>query len=35
MDKKIFGKWTQIQVLRDDIQDQTAILHTIEGEKCE
>jgi len=32
-DKKTFGPWTQIQVLRDDIQEQTAILHTIEGEK--
>jgi Zn finger protein HypA/HybF involved in hydrogenase expression len=35
MNKKIFGEWTHIQVLRDDIQAQTAILQTIEGEKSE
>lgn len=35
MDKKKFGIWTQIQVLRDDIMEQTAILKTIEGEKGE
>jgi Zn finger protein HypA/HybF involved in hydrogenase expression len=35
MNKKMFGTWTQIEVLRDDIQDQIAILHTIEGEKSE
>jgi regulator of replication initiation timing len=33
MNKKTFGPWTQIQVLRDDIQERTAILHTVEGEK--
>jgi Zn finger protein HypA/HybF involved in hydrogenase expression len=31
--KKLYGEWTKIQVLRDNIQDQTAILQTIEGEK--
>jgi hypothetical protein len=31
--KKMFGPWTQILVLRDDIREQTAILHVIEGEK--
>jgi hypothetical protein len=33
--KKMFGAWTQIEVLQDDIQDQIAILQTIEGEKIE
>lgn len=34
LNKKVFGSWTHIEVLRDDnIQDQTAILQTIEGEK--
>ena len=33
MNKKTFGEWTEIQVLYDDIQEKTAILHTIEGVK--
>jgi Zn finger protein HypA/HybF involved in hydrogenase expression len=34
--KELFGEWTKIYVSReDDIQDQTAILKSIEGEKCE
>jgi Zn finger protein HypA/HybF involved in hydrogenase expression len=35
MNKKLCGSWTHIQVLRDDIQEQTAILQTVEGEKGE
>jgi Zn finger protein HypA/HybF involved in hydrogenase expression len=33
MNRKVFGGWTQIIVLHDDIQEQSAILQTIEGEK--
>lgn len=33
LSRQIFGPWTIVQVLRDDIQDQIAILQTIEGEK--
>ncbi len=33
MSKRRFGPWTQIQVVRDDIQDQVAILQSLEGEK--
>lgn len=29
--KKIFGPWTEIIISRDDIQEQTAILHNVEG----
>ena len=32
-DKKVFGAWTQLQVSLDDIQEKTAIIHNIEGEK--
>ena len=31
--KRLYGPWTNIQVLRDDIRDETAILQAIEGEK--
>lgn len=31
----LVGEWTKIQVQRDDILEQTAILHSIEGEKSE
>ncbi|MCM0647771.1 hypothetical protein NBE98_05195 [Clostridium swellfunianum] len=31
----LIGEWTEIQVQRDDILEQTAILHSIEGEKSE
>lgn len=34
-DKKKFGKWTQIQITKDNIHNQTAILRVIEGEKSD
>ncbi len=33
--KNLIGLWTEIKVELEDIQDQTAILHSIEGEKAE
>ncbi|MDF2538658.1 MAG: hypothetical protein K0S76_1679 [Herbinix sp.] len=32
--KKIFGSWTHIKVLKDDIEESTAILQALEGEKA-
>lgn len=32
---KLVGEWTKINVQRKDIQDQTAILKSIEGEQSE
>lgn len=32
-DSHLIGGWTKVIVNRDDIQDQTAILDSIEGEK--
>lgn len=32
---KLVGEWTKINVQREDIQDQTAILKSIEGEQSE
>lgn len=34
-DGNLVGEWTKINVLREDIQDQTAILKSIEGEQSE
>lgn len=31
----LIGLWTEIKVEREDIQEQTAILHSIQGEKGE
>jgi Zn finger protein HypA/HybF involved in hydrogenase expression len=33
--KNLVGKWTKINVMREEIQDQTAILKSIEGEQSE
>jgi Zn finger protein HypA/HybF involved in hydrogenase expression len=35
VDGDLIGTWTKIKVEREDIQDQTAILHSIQGEKSE
>ena len=32
-DGDLIGLWTEIKIEREDIQDQTAILHSIQGEK--
>lgn len=32
-DGNLIGLWTEIKIEREDIQDQTAILHSIQGEK--
>jgi len=34
-DRNLFGEWTKINVQREDIQDQTAILKSIQGEQSE
>jgi len=34
-DGNLVGEWTRINVLREDIQDQTAILKSIQGEQSE
>ena len=34
-DGNLVGKWTKINVQREDIQDQTAILKNIQGEQSE
>ena len=34
-DGNLVGEWTKINVQREDIQDQTAILKSIEGEQSE
>lgn len=34
-DSNLVGKWTKINVQREDIQDQTAILKSIQGEQNE
>ena len=31
----LIGLWTEIKIEKDNIQDQTAILHSIQGEKSE
>jgi Zn finger protein HypA/HybF involved in hydrogenase expression len=31
----LIGLWTEIKIEREDIQDQTAILHSLKGEKGE
>lgn len=33
--RDLIGLWTEIKVEHEDIQDQTAILHSIQGEKGE
>ena len=32
---ELIGEWTEIKLEREDIQHQTAILHSIQGEKGE
>jgi len=34
-DEGLIGLWTELKIEREDIQDQTAILHSIQGEKTE
>lgn len=34
-DGNLVGEWTKINVQREDIQDQTAILESIQGEQSE
>ena len=31
----LIGLWTEIKIEKEDIQEQTAILHSIQGEKSE
>lgn len=33
MNKSVIGDWTRIQILYDDIREQTAILQSFDGEK--
>ena len=33
--EKLIGLWTEIKIEKEDIQEQTAILHSIQGEKSE
>jgi Zn finger protein HypA/HybF involved in hydrogenase expression len=35
VDGDLIGLWTEIKIEREDIQDQTAILHSVQGEKGE
>jgi Zn finger protein HypA/HybF involved in hydrogenase expression len=32
---ELVGEWTELKIERDDLQDQTAILHSIQGEQSE
>lgn len=32
VNEDLIGEWTELKIEREDIQDQTAILHSIQGE---